>query len=51
MHLFIYSVIPISDIDDCVDGGCENGGICSDKVDGFTCTCAPGYSGEQCQGQ
>lgn len=32
----------------CADAPCENGGTCTDGVDGFTCTCAAGYRGDTC---
>ena len=34
----------------CASFPCENGGTChADDMSGFTCTCAPGYTGESCQ--
>ena len=26
-----------------------NGATCNDEVNGFNCTCAPGYEGDRCQ--
>ncbi|XP_022086769.1 fibrillin-1-like [Acanthaster planci] len=39
------------DIDDCLEHmeECMNGAVCEDRVDGFVCRCAPGYSGGNCQ--
>ena len=37
-----------SDIDDCADQPCENGGSCNDTVNNYTCNCAPGYTGRNC---
>ena len=37
------------DIDDCAITPCQNGGTCSDGVDSYTCSCAAGYSGRNCQ--
>lgn len=37
-----------SDIDDCDSGPCMNGATCTDKVNGYQCDCAPGYSGMNC---
>ncbi|MDP6943095.1 MAG: calcium-binding EGF-like domain-containing protein, partial [Myxococcota bacterium] len=28
---------------------CKNGATCEDVLDGFVCTCAPGYEGTQCK--
>ena len=33
------------DIDECESGPCMNGGICSDALNGYTCTCLPGTTG------
>ena len=36
------------DINDCSPDPCENGGICSDGVNTFTCACNPGHTGPTC---
>ena len=41
-HLFI-------DIDYCEPNRCQNGGSCTDLVDGYSCLCATGYTGTDCQ--
>ena len=38
----------LSDIDDCADQPCLNGGSCIDSVNDYTCRCADGYSGKNC---
>ena len=38
-----------SDIDDCTGKPCQNGGTCTDGVNGFTCKCATGYTGTKCE--
>ena len=38
----------ISDIDECASGPCQNGGTCTDDINSYTCHCAPGYSGVNC---
>ena len=38
----------IPDIDDCEPGHCKNGATCTDRVNGYICTCAPGWDGFNC---
>ncbi|XP_077981914.1 uncharacterized protein LOC144436922 [Glandiceps talaboti] len=35
-------------IDECDSHPCENGGQCKDEINGYTCKCVPGFSGENC---
>ena len=35
-------------IDDCANQPCENDGVCTDEVAGFTCDCADGFAGDTC---
>ena len=44
----IYRVVVIY-VDECVENPCLYGGTCTDKVDGFTCACPKGFSGEKCE--
>ena len=44
-----------SDIDDCIDLPCDNGGLgnensppCTDLVDDYSCSCLAGYEGKNC---
>ena len=37
------------DIDDCVGVNCQNGGVCVDGVDSYSCTCVQGYAGTHCE--
>jgi hypothetical protein len=39
----------ISDIDDCNPITCQNGGTCTDLVNGFNCSCMSGYNGSTCE--
>ena len=38
-----------TDIDDCASHPCKNNGTCTDQVNGFNCSCAPGFNGVQCE--
>ena len=38
-----------TDIDDCASHPCKNDGTCVDQVNGFNCSCAPGFNGKQCE--
>ena len=38
-----------TDIDDCNPNPCLNSGACIDGVDSYTCGCAAGYTGTNCE--
>ncbi|VDI10137.1 Hypothetical predicted protein [Mytilus galloprovincialis] len=38
-----------SDIDECVSNPCQHGGVCTDGINGYTCTCDSGYAGVNCE--
>ena len=40
-----------TDIDECADDPCENGGTCHDLIGVYNCTCAPGYVGDVCHSE
>jgi len=35
-------------IDDCSPNPCQNGGVCADGINDYTCTCTSKYSGKSC---
>lgn len=36
-------------MDECMSNPCQNGGLCRDRNNGYTCTCQPGYLGDHCE--
>ena len=46
-HLLI-KMFPV-DIDYCASNPCQNGGTCIDGINTYTCNCAPGYIGYNCE--
>ena len=38
----------VVDINDCDPNPCVNGGTCTDLENGYSCECAPGYDGPNC---
>ena len=36
-------------INECEGAPCQNGGTCTDLLNGFTCDCVPGYMGATCE--
>jgi hypothetical protein len=38
-----------ADINECASNPCENGGSCTDNVNGYSCTCIGGYTGINCE--
>lgn len=49
MFYINFSVLNVSDIDECASHPCMHEGICVDLVDLYNCSCLPGYNGENCQ--
>ena len=38
-----------SSVNECSSNPCLNGGTCTDLVNGYVCSCQPGYAGANCQ--
>ena len=38
----------LAEIDECESNPCANGGTCTDGINMYNCTCAPGYTGINC---
>ena len=38
-----------SDINDCSPNPCFNGAVCIDGINRYTCNCAAGYTGVNCE--
>eukprot|EP00058_Branchiostoma_floridae_P005497 XP_002590985.1 hypothetical protein BRAFLDRAFT_69464 [Branchiostoma floridae] len=38
-----------ADFDECSSAPCRNGATCQDRVNSFTCQCAPGFTGTLCE--
>ena len=46
MISFVFQLI---DIDECSSNPCANDGMCTDAVNMYTCSCAAGYNGDNCE--
>ena len=42
-------MLNVSEIDECVSDPCQNSATCNEIVNGYTCTCADGYTGTLCE--
>ena len=49
MHVIVHGVSFNTDIDECADSPCFNGGTCDDGVDSYSCYCAAGYTDDNCE--
>ena len=45
----MFSVFDILDIDECASQPCQNNGKCTDGINGYSCTCEPGYTDTHCE--
>ena len=48
MYIYITKSACPSDINECAEYPCKNGGVCTDGVNDYSCACAAGWTGEQC---
>ena len=39
----------VPDIDECDSSPCQNGGTCHNGQNLYTCTCLPGWTGQNCE--
>ena len=46
MKLISYHCV---DKNECLSNPCQNSGTCEDGVNSYTCTCAPGFTGHDCE--
>ena len=49
IRLYFLVNMLFTDIDDCVNHNCANGGSCMDGVNTYTCNCPPGFTGMYCE--
>ncbi|XP_066299150.1 fibropellin-3-like [Branchiostoma lanceolatum] len=45
----IYCEIDLQSIDECVSNPCQRGSTCLDALGSYTCSCAPGFQGTNCE--
>lgn len=41
--------VPSTDINDCANRTCQNGGSCVDGVNRYSCNCLAGFTGDHCE--
>ena len=48
MH-YVVIIFVFTDINECASKPCENGATCKDEVNAYSCVCAEGYTGVDCE--
>jgi hypothetical protein len=48
-YVIVGGGVMIADVDECASSPCQYGGTCVDGINGYTCNCAPGYTGVKCE--
>lgn len=48
LFVSLFQAQATSEISECMNSPCQNGGTCTDMVNGFTCACYDGYTGKLC---
>ena len=48
-HVIQCTSMFLTDINDCVNHKCLNGGSCVDGENNYTCSCAAGFTGDRCE--
>ncbi|WP_433927505.1 FG-GAP-like repeat-containing protein [Sorangium cellulosum] len=41
--------VTCTNIDECAESPCQNGGTCVDGINSYACVCLPGYTGASCE--
>ena len=49
LRSWLFRITRTGTTDNCTGVACQNGGTCRDGVDQFTCDCAIGYTGQNCE--
>ena len=47
--VYLYVSLFYADIDECASNPCQNGCLCTDEVNGYTCSTLAGYTGVHCE--
>ena len=48
-RLYQFFLLKISEINECLSSPCNNSAACSDGLNGYTCSCLAGFTGDHCQ--